>query len=74
MSEIFVCKPGAVSEADKTALRECGIVVVEMDDPSAFKLVSSAAELDAGEILKAALIGLSTNSDFRSRQPQLRYE
>jgi hypothetical protein len=63
VSEIFVCKPGAVSGVDKTALRECGIVVVEMDDPSAFKLVSPTVELNAGDILTAALAALSTGSD-----------
>lgn len=66
MAEIFVCKPGAISAEDRTALREAGVVVVELDNPADFRMVRAQPELNAGDILTAALAGLSPESDGAS--------
>jgi hypothetical protein len=66
MTEIFVCKPGALSDEDHAALREAGVVVVRLEDPTEFRLVRAQPELNAGDILAAALTGLSPASDGSS--------
>ena len=63
MAEIFVCKPGAISAEDRSALREAGVVVVELDDPNEFRQVRAHPELSSGDILTAALTALSPESD-----------
>jgi hypothetical protein len=63
MSEIFVCKPGTLSTEHKADLKEGGVIVIEMENPKEFKLIRSEPDLDAGALLTAALIGLSTDSD-----------
>lgn len=63
MAEIFICKPGAIGAEDRTALRDAGVVVIELDDPAEFRLVRAQPELNAGDILKAALQALSPDAD-----------
>lgn len=51
---IMFVRPGAVSADDKTTLHGAGIIVIEIDDPQAVKLVRAGVELEAGAMLNAA--------------------
>jgi hypothetical protein len=57
MSEptILFCKPKAISPADRKVLEKRGVLVVEVADPQSVRLVKPHAELDAGELLLAAV-------------------
>lgn len=51
---IMFVKPGAVSADDRATLLEAGIIVVQIDDPQAVKLVRAGVEVEAGALLNAA--------------------
>lgn len=51
---IMFVKPGAISADDKATLHGAGVLVIEIDDPQAAKLVRAGVELDAGAMLDAA--------------------
>lgn len=51
---ILFVKPNAISPRDKKALSTAGVIVVEVDDPQAVKLVRASVELDGGALLRAA--------------------
>lgn len=53
---ILFVKPGAVSAADKTALHDAGVVVVEVENPHDVKLVRASATI-AGDAMFSALLG-----------------
>jgi hypothetical protein len=57
---ILFVKPKAISTKDKEALHDAGVIVVEVDDPSAVKLVRPVAEIEGGEILRAAARAIAT--------------
>jgi hypothetical protein len=46
-------------------LNEAGVVVVQMENPSEFRLIRARVEpeFEAGELLKAAIVALSPASD-----------
>ena len=52
---ILFIKPKAISSSDKKALRAAGVVVVEVDDPQAVRLMKAAVEIDGSELLQAAV-------------------
>jgi hypothetical protein len=56
MSEptILFVKPGAISEEDKSALREAGVIVVSIDDPTSVRLVQAGRDLPTSALLAAA--------------------
>jgi hypothetical protein len=60
---VLFVKPGAVKPSDKAALRKAGIVVVEVSDPFAVRLVraesvlGAGAELPRGDLLRALAKG-----------------
>jgi hypothetical protein len=60
---VLFVKPGAVRPSDKGALRKAGIVVVEVDDPQAVRLVraesvfGAGAELPRGDLLRVLAKG-----------------
>ena len=63
MSEtaILFAKPGAVQAEDRQALREIGVIVVEVESFDDVKLVrpeASHSELPHGELLRAAGLAL----------------
>lgn len=62
MSEptIFVCRPGAVSAKSRAELKRAGVIVVELDDPSQFKLLRASSEIDSSSMLAAALDALTS--------------
>ena len=51
---ILFVKPKALKPADKKALREVGIIVVEIADPSAVKFVRAGTELSSTQLLSIA--------------------
>lgn len=66
MSEptILFVKPGAISAADKTALHDAGVVVVEIENPQDVKLARAGFELPASGMLAAALAAMSEPSAY----------
>ena len=51
---ILFAKPKAVSKADRAALKEAGVLVIELDDPQAAKLTRAHAEVDGTDLLRIA--------------------
>lgn len=56
---ILFCKPKAISAADKKMLRDAGVIVVSVDDPSAVKLTKAGAELSGSQMLSAAMAAMN---------------
>ncbi len=59
-------KPGSLSESDKAALREAGIVVIEHESPSELRLLRPTYELDSSALFLAAMKALNTNRALAS--------
>lgn len=51
---ILFVKPKAINESDKSALREAGIIVVEVDDLQSVKFTRAGAELSSTALLRCA--------------------
>lgn len=51
---ILFVKPKAISAKDKKALHAAGVVVIEIEDPTAVKFIRAGAELSGGDLLLAA--------------------
>lgn len=66
MSEptILFCQPKSISTADRKAIEKKGILVVEVADPQSVRLVKPHAELDAGELLLAAIQAIDKQSSI----------
>ncbi|WP_414902495.1 hypothetical protein ACMT1E_04495 [Sphingomonas flavalba] len=59
MSQILVTKPGAITAADRKALRAVDIVAIEVDDPSDVRLLSpEGAELSGNDMAFAAIAAI----------------
>lgn len=56
---ILFVKPKAIGRQDKEVLREAGVIVVEVADPTAVKFVRAGLEVDGGAILKAAATAIA---------------
>lgn len=70
MSEpaVLFVKPGAIKPEDKAALRDAGVVVVEVENPDDVRLVRAegilgAQELPHGDLLAAAASAIYANSN-----------
>jgi hypothetical protein len=59
---ILFVKPKAISAADKRTLKNVGVIVVEVDDPSAVKFVRAGYEIETTAILRAAVKAVRSNS------------
>jgi hypothetical protein len=57
---ILFVKPKAISAADKDALQKAGVIVIEIDDPQAVKLVRAHAEIPQSALLGAAASAISS--------------
>lgn len=66
MSEpvILFVKPKAISARDKKALSNAGVIVVEVDDPSAVKLTRAAAEISSTQMLALAARAIRSSSPY----------
>lgn len=54
MAEIFIARPGCLTEQDKKMLRKAGVVVVEANHEDV-KFIRSSAEVDSSDMLKIAM-------------------
>ena len=59
---VLFVKPGAIKQSDKRQLSKAGIVVVEIDDPNAVKLVRAGYEVSRSDLLAAAAGALKSAS------------
>jgi hypothetical protein len=59
---ILFVKPKSVSQADKKALRQAGVVIVEIDDPQSVKFIKASAEIDGSELLNAAIKAINEHN------------
>ena len=60
---VLFVKPGAIKANDKGRLSKAGIIVVEIEDPAAVKLVRAGMELSHSDLLMAAMQAI-TPSDY----------
>ena len=67
MSEVFLCKKGAISSLAKHDLRKAGIVVVEAVDPADCQFIRATETVSGGEMLVAALTAMSTAGQYDKR-------
>lgn len=78
MAEILVTKPGVLNQRDKSALRKSGVVVVEADNPTDVKLVSTdRGEITASGMLLACLRAISKdewNGNVAHKLPRIMLE
>lgn len=58
MSEVFLCKTGQLNQTAKHDLRQAGIVVVEVEDPSACQFIKSSDRVSGDDMLWAAMDAL----------------
>lgn len=56
---ILFIKPKAISDDDKKALRDAGVIIVEISNPADAKFVRPHSELSGSEILRAAAMAIS---------------
>lgn len=54
-ASVLVLKPRQIKAADRAALRDMGVVVLEVDDPADVRFLRPATELSSSEMLAAAL-------------------
>lgn len=59
MAEVFLCPKDQLTEQARTDLREAGIVVVEVDDPSRCKFIRSTETVSTSDMVWAALTALN---------------
>lgn len=51
---VLFVKPRAIKSADKRALRDAGIIVVEVENPADIKFTRAETELPCGDLLAIA--------------------
>lgn len=61
---ILPVKPGTVSDADKAALRDAGVVVIEHEAPHELRLLRPGYDLPGGALLLAAAKALKTENSL----------
>lgn len=54
MSEVFLCRAGQLTAASRRELRRAGVVVVEVEDPSACQFIRASETVSGSEMLWAA--------------------
>lgn len=55
MAEVFLCQTGQLTAASKRQLKQAGVVVVEVADPSACQFIRSSSPVSGDDMLWAAL-------------------
>lgn len=73
MSEVFLCRTGQLTAASKRDLKKAGIVVVEVEDPSACEFIRSGETIAGDDMLWACLDALrvETGSYGRDQRDRL---
>lgn len=64
MAEVFLCKKGQLTGPGKHDLRQAGVVVVEVDDPTSCQFIRSSELVSGDAMLWAAMDALK--QDFGS--------
>ena len=59
---VLFVKPQSVSADDKGALALAGIIVVEVEDPTAVKLVRAHSEVSSSDMMMAAMRAIDGHS------------
>lgn len=69
MSDVAVLalKPGQLDAVDRRALRNAGIVVIEVDNPEAVRFMRPAAEISSTEMLAIALRAIKNSGSFAAQ-------
>lgn len=65
--ELLIMKPGMIAEAYKEKLEAAGYLLVESEDPSAFRLIRCEADLPGGELLRCAAIAIGRSDASMQR-------
>jgi methionine synthase II (cobalamin-independent) len=61
VTDVFLCKAGQLSPTSKRDLRKAGVVVVEVDDPSACQFIRSTETVSGDDMLWAAMDALKSS-------------
>lgn len=51
-------KPGSISDSNKEALCQAGVIVVEHENPSELRLLRPSSEVDSSAMLRCAMAAL----------------
>lgn len=58
MTDVFLCKTGALTAASRRELRKAGVVVVEVEDPTQCSFIRASDVLSGDDMLWAAMDAL----------------
>lgn len=56
--ELIIMKPGMIADAYREKLEAAGYLLVESEDPSAFRLLRCEVDLPGGELLRCAAVAI----------------
>jgi hypothetical protein len=71
MSDVFLCRTGQLTPSSRRELKRAGVVVVEVEDPSACKFIRASDVVSGDDMLHAALKAMSRtyeNDNYRVAQ------
>lgn len=60
LQTILPVKPGSINDADRAALKEIGVLVIEHEVPESIRLITPLTETSQAEMLKLAVKALSS--------------
>lgn len=72
MAEVFLCAKGQLARQARIDLREAGIVVVEVDDPTKCQFIRSTETVTADDMLWAALDALKVEGSYGNKGEEQR--
>lgn len=64
MAEVFLCRAGQLDDRSRRDLRRAGVVVVEVEDPSACQFIRSTESIGADDMLWAAIDALRKTDGY----------
>lgn len=65
--QLLIMKPGMINEAYRQKLEAAGFLLIECDDPSAFRLLQCETEMPGGELLRCAAIAIGRSDAAMQR-------
>ncbi len=72
MSEVFLCRTGQLTTGSRRELKRAGIVVVEVEEPSACQFIRAGQPVSADDMLWACLDALNVDSGSYGRDQRER--
>lgn len=72
MAEVLLVPPGAIKAADRKALRDAGVVVVETDDPAKCQFIRASETVSSDDMLWAAMDALRRDFGYGNKGAQQR--